>query len=119
VAAQRQGHVHIYHSGESFALHECCQMDIPVSGAGLPAEIWQAALEAHQTTQAAPTASPDLATQALLAERQAARLRRDWTAADRLRGQIAARGWEVRDTPDGQQVSPANRAGAENLTHPA
>ena len=119
VAAQRQGHVHIYHSGESFALHECCQMEIPVSGAGLPTEIWQAALEAHHTTQAAPTASPDPATQALLAEREAARLRRDWAAADHLRRQIAARGWEVRDTPDGQQVSPTSSAEAENLTRPA
>lgn len=104
VASQRQGHVHIYHSGESFALHECAQMEIPVSGDGLPAEIWQAALAAHQAPQA--PASPDPATQALLEQRQAARARQDWAASDHLRSQIVARGWEVRDTPAGQQVTP-------------
>ncbi len=53
---------------------------------------------------AAPAAAgldPDLL--ALLAERQAARAARDWTAADRLRDELLARGIAVEDTRDGQR----------------
>jgi cysteinyl-tRNA synthetase len=44
---------------------------------------------------------PDLA--ALLEARATARLERDWSVADRLRGELAARGIIVDDTPDGQR----------------
>jgi len=49
---------------------------------------------------------PD-AVDALLARRAAAREARDFTASDRLRDELAAAGWLVRDTPDGQTVAPA------------
>jgi len=42
--------------------------------------------------------------QQLLAERAAARQKRDWAASDRLRDAIAAAGWEVRDSPEGQKT---------------
>jgi cysteinyl-tRNA synthetase len=37
-------------------------------------------------------------------ERQAARARRDWAAADMLRQQLASLGWQVQDTPDGPRL---------------
>jgi cysteinyl-tRNA synthetase len=43
----------------------------------------------------------------LLAARERARTARDFAAADRLREQIGALGWEVRDTPGGADVLPA------------
>ena len=43
----------------------------------------------------------------LLAERQAARERRDFTSADALRDQLRQAGWLVRDTPDGPELAPA------------
>ena len=43
----------------------------------------------------------------LLSLRAAAREARDFAASDRLRDEIAAAGWLVRDTPDGQSVAPA------------
>jgi cysteinyl-tRNA synthetase len=46
---------------------------------------------------------------ALAAQREQARLRRDFEEADRLRGEIAALGWEVRDVADGFQLVPATR----------
>jgi cysteinyl-tRNA synthetase len=53
---------------------------------------------------AAPTdAGLDPALQALLDERVAVRAARDWTASDRLRDELLARGIAVEDTRDGQR----------------
>ncbi len=40
----------------------------------------------------------------LLERRQAARAAKDWAAADALRDELAARGWTVRDGPDGAEL---------------
>jgi cysteinyl-tRNA synthetase len=40
----------------------------------------------------------------LLEQRQAARKARDFAEADRLREELTARGWQVRDTPDGAEL---------------
>jgi cysteinyl-tRNA synthetase len=55
---------------------------------------------------AAPDAGrgPDAAARALLARRDAARAARDWPASDRLRDELHALGWEVRDGPDGAEL---------------
>ncbi|HEX4364315.1 MAG TPA: cysteine--tRNA ligase [Solirubrobacteraceae bacterium] len=45
--------------------------------------------------------------QALLKERQAARAARDYAEADRLRDELRARGWEVRDGSTGPELVPA------------
>jgi cysteinyl-tRNA synthetase len=42
----------------------------------------------------------------LLDEREHARVARDFAAADELRERIRARGWEVRDNPDGPELLP-------------
>jgi len=44
---------------------------------------------------------PDAEALALLAQRDAARERRDFPESDRLRDELAARGWQVRDGADG------------------
>ncbi len=41
---------------------------------------------------------------ALLEARQEARQNKDWAGSDRIRDEIAAQGWIVRDTPKGQEV---------------
>jgi cysteinyl-tRNA synthetase len=51
-----------------------------------------------------PAEEVPAAVQALVADRQQARARKDWAASDRLRGEIAALGWTVKDTPAGPQV---------------
>jgi cysteinyl-tRNA synthetase len=48
---------------------------------------------------------PEVAT--LLQRRLEARASKDWKASDAIRGEIAALGWEVRDTPQGQVATPA------------
>jgi cysteinyl-tRNA synthetase len=40
----------------------------------------------------------------LLQKREAARKNKDWAGSDRIRDEITARGWTVRDTPKGQEV---------------
>ncbi|WP_205697356.1 cysteine--tRNA ligase [Conexibacter sp. SYSU D00693] len=45
---------------------------------------------------------------ALLEARQAARAARDFAEADRLRDELAGRGWVVRDTPQGAELVPAD-----------
>jgi cysteinyl-tRNA synthetase len=40
----------------------------------------------------------------LATEREEARAARDFERADRLRDELTARGWEVRDTPDGARL---------------
>ena len=42
--------------------------------------------------------------QQLAAERDEARAARDFERADRLRDELAERGWEIRDTPDGARL---------------
>jgi cysteinyl-tRNA synthetase len=54
----------------------------------------------------APSAPPELVE--LAGQRQRARAAGDFAAADRARDEIAAAGWEVRDTPDGFQLVPAS-----------
>jgi cysteinyl-tRNA synthetase len=54
--------------------------------------------------QAAP--EPDGAALDLLARRQAARAAKDWAEADRLRDELAALGWQVRDAADGATLVP-------------
>ncbi len=58
---------------------------------------------AHLAAPGEETAPPEV--QALLDRRQAARKARDFAAADALRDEIAALGWEVRDTPAGPKLA--------------
>jgi cysteinyl-tRNA synthetase len=44
--------------------------------------------------------------QALLDARDLARKRKDWPASDSLRDDLAALGWEVKDTKEGQRITP-------------
>ena len=47
---------------------------------------------------------PDAESERLLAEREAARAARDYATADARRAELAARGFEVRDTPEGPRL---------------
>jgi cysteinyl-tRNA synthetase len=49
---------------------------------------------------------PDAAALELLKRRQAARAAKDWAEADRLRDELAALGWQVRDSAGGAELVP-------------
>jgi cysteinyl-tRNA synthetase len=54
-----------------------------------------------------PVGQPRPDPAALLAQRQAARERRDFATADAIRDQLREAGWLVRDTPDGPELTEA------------
>jgi hypothetical protein len=114
VAAGRRSHVHRFENWQAFALARLGPFRLPVAGEGLPATAWERAMEAQIGTRRAAASPPkarfglgdDLPPQvrALLVEREAARARQDWLAADALRARLAELGWTVLDTSQGVQV---------------
>jgi cyanophycinase-like exopeptidase len=104
VAEERSGHVHQFFSGEEFSLARIGAFKQPEPGAGLPQEIWEKALEVRHAFPEKPEPSAEV--KALTEERQAARLRKDWTEADIIRKRLLELGWQVSDTPDGPKLDP-------------
>ena len=72
-----------------------------VGRAGLWDLLWTIGLEGLAEREAE---APDDEAQRLLDEREAARSKRDFATADARREALEARGWEVRDTPDGPRL---------------
>jgi cysteinyl-tRNA synthetase len=58
---------------------------------------------------AAADGGPDDAARTLLERREEARAARDFAAADRLRDELQALGWQVRDSPGGPELVRAER----------
>jgi hypothetical protein len=109
LAEIRDDHVHVYHTGQTFPLSECCPLNPPEPGMGVPEPVWQEAFRRRQALQISRSAGPSARQAppevlALVEARQAARQSKDWSAADEIRQQIAALGWQVKDTPDGPSV---------------
>jgi hypothetical protein len=101
-----------FRNGESFPLSQCCAFDIPDLVAGVSPGVWRQALDAQarlvenlpSPAVDNPPEKPPIQVMKLVEARQAARAERDWGTSDALRAQIAALGWQVRDTPDGPRV---------------
>ena len=55
---------------------------------------------------AEPGEGADAAAEALMEEREAARAAKDFERADAIRDELAALGWEVRDSADGPRLVP-------------
>jgi cyanophycinase-like exopeptidase len=91
--------------GEDLDLGTLGDFHLPVPSEGVPAEVWAGAQEPPAEAPPPQAAPPEVL--ALVQEREAARARRDWAAADALRRQIGDLGWRVGDTPEGPRVEPA------------
>lgn len=100
VVLLRAGQTFQARHGDKFPIQEFGPFHLPEAQAGIPPAVWAQALP--QCPAEESTVPPEV--DALVAQRQAARERRDWSAADTLRRQIAALGWDVRDTRDGPVV---------------
>jgi hypothetical protein len=103
VAQFRQGHVHQFRNSESFSLSRIGGFHQPEPGMGLPASVWEKAVQSLQEEEKALPSPPEIVYQ-MLQDREAARQSRNWPEADRLRNEIASYGWQVLDTPDGPRL---------------
>jgi hypothetical protein len=104
VTVLREGLERRFEQGTTFPLSEMGNFCFPDLQARLPQAVWAEAVSAHRA--AAPPREAPREVTALVQEREAARARRDWAAADQLRAHIAALGWQVQDTPDGPRPVP-------------
>ncbi len=88
-----------FSTGQHFPLTTLGAFRLPELSEGLPADVLQEAVTSQTEADSAQPLPPDEVL-ALVEERQSARARRDWAAADALRERIAAVGWKVLDTPE-------------------
>jgi cyanophycinase-like exopeptidase len=106
VTLLQEGSEQRFASGQIFPLTELGPLQAPQPDVGLPGEVWRtvqtARFQVDLPVAARPEPPPEVL--ALLAQRQAARARREWTSADALRQQMAQLGWQVLDTPSGPQL---------------
>jgi len=96
----------VFSSGSSFSMKELGPCRAPRGGEGIAPDVWAEAVAA-QMRLSAPR-EPSAEAKALLADRAAARAERNWAESDRLRDELAEMDWQVRDTPDGQEMVPVN-----------
>ena len=113
VARLRDSHIHQFYNGQSFPLSKIGDFSMPDPAYGLPPDVWQQVLEiqqqAHLTADSDQPACPPPEVLELLEERNAARARKDWPTADRLRAELAGLGWQVLDTPEGSKLECSDR----------
>lgn len=91
----------IYPAGAKFSVGELGAFKLPNPvERGIPAKVWEMVNNAPPLEEDKPSAE----VLALADRRQQARAGKNWAESDRLRDQIAALGWTVQDTKDGQKL---------------
>lgn len=95
-----------FEHGQTFPISELGAFRVPDPEQGIPPVVWQRAQVAQAEARAALALQPPVDVLALVQQREAARARHDWTAADDLRQRILALGWQVRDTGAGPELWP-------------
>ena len=93
-----------YESGSTVECRDLGPFEPPDSRVDIPDKVWQMIAEEEQKLET--SLSPSAQVLALVAQRTSARTARDWASSDQFRDQIAALGWQVRDTPDGPDLTP-------------
>jgi len=93
-------------SGEPFPLSDLGAIRHPSVDEGIPTPVWRLIDAAERELR--ESKHPPERVLALVADRQDARARGDWATADRLRDEVVALGWAIRDTPEGPELSRAN-----------
>ncbi len=102
VTLMRDDEPEMFPSGRHFPLSKLGSLRLPESAEqGISAQAWEMVTTAPPLEEAGPP--PEVT--ALVEQRAAARARKDFAASDSLRDQIAALGWQVQDTKEGQKLS--------------
>lgn len=101
VTVMKSGGTKIYPAGSGFSLNELGEIRSPNPiEADISAQAWQMTINAQKQADDSPPAE----VLDLLEQRKQARANKDFAASDRLRDEIAANGWKVKDTKEGQQL---------------
>jgi subtilisin family serine protease len=93
----------------SFPIAELGSLRTPSESTGIPVDVWEWVRQAAPQTETVVAPAPTSEVLDLAKKRQRARTQLDWRTADRLRDQISSLGWDIRDTPSGPELVPANR----------
>jgi hypothetical protein len=110
----REGQLKTFVGGESFPASELGPFrPLTKPQSGLAPEVWQRVQAANLELRPAVEPEPPAELLTMLEKRTAARNRRDWATADKLRDRIEARGWQVLDTPEGPVLAPARFKSSE------
>ena len=104
VSVLRGGDERRFEHGQSLPLGELGPFHQPLGETELPAEVGALVHRAQPEIRSEVPPSPPAEVLRLAKEREAARACQDWAAADALRGQIAALGWQVLDTRAGPRL---------------
>jgi cyanophycinase-like exopeptidase len=101
VSLLRECDPEIYATGANFPLSELGDIRFPEPlSAGIPDEVWELVTSANEAEEDIPPGE----VQTLVDQRQVARADKNWAESDRLRDEIAARGWQVQDTSEGVKL---------------
>jgi hypothetical protein len=93
-------------SGDTIRLSDFCPLRMPDPQTGIPAAVWETGRAAVANAERDGELQPPAEVMQLVEERRAARERRDWADADRLREAVLAQGWQIEDTPEGARLVP-------------
>jgi len=104
VTWQRDGSTTRLEAGASLPLAALGLTREPASSEDIPQAVWDAACRTDLSST--PEQEPPEPVLALVTARAQARANGDWGLSDRLRLEIAAAGWQVRDTPAGPLLVP-------------
>ena len=104
----RNGEEKLFRNGQSFPTGELGSFNIPQPQSGIPAEVWDRVITAHQAALETDEQTPEPPAEVLelVEKREAVRARKEWDASDAMRDQIEQLGWKVLDTPNGSVVEP-------------
>jgi len=101
VSLVRECDPEIYAAGSTFSLSELGDFKLPEPlESGVPEDVWEMVVGVSQSEDDAP---PPEALE-MLDKRKQARANNNWAESDHLRDEIAALGWQVQDTPEGQKL---------------
>lgn len=101
VSIVRECDPEIYPSGSKFALKEIGDFQAPEPiEKDIPSEVWEMIASASTSVSDGPSEE----VLGLLEQRKQARANKDFGASDRIRDEIAALGWKVKDTKEGQEL---------------
>jgi hypothetical protein len=101
VTLLRECNPEIYPAGAEFPLSELGEVHWPEM---VETNISSAAIEMLKNVPANPVQDIPEEILQMVDQRQQARDQKDWAASDSIRQKIAALGWLVQDTPDGQKI---------------